>query len=124
VSVDPARRMVGPRQAGQRPGLPTKPFCRADEVSPKQDSALVTPDQTTRFGHGGTHPQLCLSRGLHAVFECHAAAALGLRKAVLIVRGRTIGSAMRDEFASKTFLAVTVTGLLLLCSGLLVFALT
>jgi hypothetical protein len=31
---------------------------------------------------------------------------------------------MRDEFASKTFLAVTVAGLLLLCFGLLVFALT
>jgi hypothetical protein len=92
-------------------------------VSPKQDSALVTPDQTTRFGHGGTHHQLSLSRDLHAVFECHAAAALGLRKAVLIVRGRTIGSAMRDEFASKTFLAVTVIGLLLLCSGLMAFAL-
>jgi hypothetical protein len=29
---------------------------------------------------------------------------------------------MRDEFASKTFLAVTVTGLLLLCSGLMAFA--
>jgi hypothetical protein len=25
---------------------------------------------------------------------------------------------MRDEFASKSFLAVTVTGLVLLCSGL------
>jgi hypothetical protein len=31
---------------------------------------------------------------------------------------------MRDEFASKTILAVTVTGRLLLCSGLMVFALT
>jgi hypothetical protein len=31
---------------------------------------------------------------------------------------------MRDEFASKTFLAVTITGLLMLCSGLIVFAFT
>jgi hypothetical protein len=31
---------------------------------------------------------------------------------------------MRDEFASKTFLAVTIAGLLLLCSGLMVFAFT
>jgi hypothetical protein len=76
------------------------------------------------LGHGGTHHQLILSRGLHAISDRYAAAALSLRKAVLIVRGRTIGSAMRDEFASKTFLAVTVTGLLLLCSGLMVFALT
>jgi hypothetical protein len=32
--------------------------------------------------------------------------------------------AMRDEFASKSFLAVTVTGLVLLCSGLMAFAFT
>jgi hypothetical protein len=31
---------------------------------------------------------------------------------------------MRDEFASKSFLAVTVTGVVLLCSGLVAFALT
>jgi hypothetical protein len=31
---------------------------------------------------------------------------------------------MRDEFASKSFLAVTVTGLVLLCSGLMAFAFT
>jgi hypothetical protein len=30
---------------------------------------------------------------------------------------------MRDEFASKAFLAVMVTGLLLLCFGLMAFAL-
>jgi hypothetical protein len=29
---------------------------------------------------------------------------------------------MRDEFASKSFLAVTVAGLVLLCSGLVAFA--
>jgi hypothetical protein len=32
--------------------------------------------------------------------------------------------AMRDEFASKSFLAVTVGGLVLLCSGLVAFAFT
>jgi hypothetical protein len=31
---------------------------------------------------------------------------------------------MRDEFAFKTFLAVTITGPLLLCSGPLAFAFT
>jgi hypothetical protein len=31
---------------------------------------------------------------------------------------------MRDEFASYSFLAVTVAGLVLLCSGLLAIALT
>jgi hypothetical protein len=31
---------------------------------------------------------------------------------------------MRDEFASKSFLAVTVAGLFLLCSGLVAFAFT
>jgi hypothetical protein len=31
---------------------------------------------------------------------------------------------MRDEFASRSFLAVTVTGVVLLCSGLVAFALT
>ena len=31
---------------------------------------------------------------------------------------------MRDEFASKSFLAVTVAGLALLCSGLVAFAFT
>jgi hypothetical protein len=29
---------------------------------------------------------------------------------------------MRDEFASRSFLAVTIAGLALLCSGLLAFA--
>jgi len=31
---------------------------------------------------------------------------------------------MRDEFASFSFLAVTITGVVLLCSGLLAFALS
>jgi hypothetical protein len=31
---------------------------------------------------------------------------------------------MREEFASYSFLAVTVVGLVLLCSGLIAFALT
>jgi hypothetical protein len=31
---------------------------------------------------------------------------------------------MREEFASYSFLAVTVAGLVLLCSGLIAFALT
>jgi hypothetical protein len=31
---------------------------------------------------------------------------------------------MRDEFASKAYLAVTVTGIALLCSGLMAFAFT
>ena len=31
---------------------------------------------------------------------------------------------MREEFASNSFLAVTVAGLVLLCSGLLSFAFT
>jgi hypothetical protein len=31
---------------------------------------------------------------------------------------------MRDEFASNSFLAVTIAGLVLLCSGLLAFTFT
>ena len=39
-------------------------------------------------------------------------------------RGTRKVSTMRDEFASKGFLAVTVAGVVLLCSGLVAFALT
>jgi len=49
------------RNGRRRPGLPTKPFYRADEVSPKQDSALIRLDQTTRFGHVGHYHQPDLS---------------------------------------------------------------
>ena len=31
---------------------------------------------------------------------------------------------MRDEFASRAFLTVTISGLVLLCSGLVAFAFT
>jgi hypothetical protein len=39
-------------------------------------------------------------------------------------RARDRWCTMRDEFASKSFLAVAVAGLFLLCSGLVAFAFT
>jgi hypothetical protein len=38
--------------------------------------------------------------------------------------GTLLRSAMREEFASYSFLAVTIAGIVLLCSGLVALALT
>jgi len=48
--------------AGPDPGqpansLPTKPFPRADEAGLKRRCAMITLDQTTRFGRVGIHHQ-------------------------------------------------------------------
>ena len=39
-------------------------------------------------------------------------------------RTRAVGCPMRDEFASYSFRAVTIAGLVLLCSGLVAIAFT
>jgi hypothetical protein len=57
-----------------KPEYPTKPFSGTDEVRLKQESALMSVDQTTGCDHVGTHHQLCLSRSVQAVFERHATA--------------------------------------------------
>jgi hypothetical protein len=62
-----------------KPEYPTKPFSGTDEVRLKQESALMSVDQTTGCDHVGTRHQFNLSRSLQAVFERHATAtALGV----------------------------------------------
>jgi hypothetical protein len=52
-------------------------------------------------------------------FDCAA------KHVVLFEQGRATGGVtMREEFASNSFLAVTVAGLFLLCSGFVAFAFT
>jgi hypothetical protein len=41
-----------------------------------------------------------------------------------VLRGLLLRCAMREEFASYSFLAVTIAGIVLLCSGLVALALT
>jgi hypothetical protein len=62
------------RPSGGLKRPPTKPFSGTDEVSLKQESALMGPDQTTGCDHVGTHHQLSLSWSVQAVFERHATA--------------------------------------------------
>jgi hypothetical protein len=62
-----------------------------------------------------------VERNERKLFDCAAGQSFPSSRA----RGRTIRwCTMREEFASNSFLAVTVAGLVLLCSGLIAFAFT
>jgi hypothetical protein len=69
-----------------------------------------------RIYHLGKMLQQCINPTAKSprINECFDCAKL---QSFLSVSDARRGTTMRDEFASKSFLAVTIAGLVLLCSG-------